>query len=122
MLFGVGVPTFRLSVDTGEVQGGGFSEQRSIKKASGADVPSRIFLDDECAQEVSAIIFSPWYVKERPERRGHPPGWDYVFALNPHARREFPFDAPLCGRVFFIGLKCDDRRSRAPGDARDLLP
>jgi len=110
VLFGVGVPTFYLPIGGGDVTSGGFSQQPTVRKATGATVPSRVFLDGDRAPEVSAVVFSGSYLKERPERRGHPPGWDFIFALNPSARREFPFDAAKCGRVFYVGLQKDDRR------------
>lgn len=113
VLFGAGVPTLSVPVGGGEPRAGGFSAQPSVKKARGAEVPSRLFLDGDRAPELSAVIFSGSYLKERPEVRGKPPGWDFVFALNPAANREFPFGAPKNGRVYFVGLRHDDRR-RSP--------
>ena len=110
VLFGLGEPTFSVAVGGSDVVEVGIADQPTVGKANGAQVPSRLFLDGDCAPDVSAVLFAPWYLKERPEKRGHPPGWDYIFALNAHAHRPFPFNAPKCGRVFFQGLQCDDRR------------
>lgn len=111
VLFGIGDPLF--GVSSRRVT---FALQNAVRKSSGVEIDSRIFLDGDGAPEVSAVLFSGCYLKERPERRGHPPGWDFIFALNPHAANEFPFDAPPTGRVYFTGLLTDDRRRASDVD------
>lgn len=105
ILFGVGAPLY--GIRSRRVT---FAPQNTVQKSSSVEIDSRLFLDGDGAPEVSAVVFSGSYLKERPERRGHPPGWDFVFTLNPNATIEFPFDAPPTGRVYFMGLQKDDRR------------
>lgn len=108
-LFGVGNRVFTVPLDGGPVRYDRFADQESVAKSSGATIPARMFADAS-ANEVGAGIFSGSYLKERPERNGHPAGHDYVFVLNPHAAQPFPFDAPPTGRVFYVGVQMDDRR------------
>jgi hypothetical protein len=107
ILFGVGGPLYGISS-----RRVAFAAQNTVRKSSGVEIDSRLFLDGDGAPELSAVLFSGSNLKERPERRGHPSGWDFVFTLNPNATIEFPFDAPPMGRVFFMGLQKDDRRRR----------
>ncbi len=69
-----------------------------------------LFLDDE-APEVSALLFSPAYFKERPEARGQEPGRDFVLVHNPFASFNFPMNSMRSGREFFMRVGVYEHRA-----------
>jgi hypothetical protein len=97
-LFGIGDLVVSVPVDDASVGTIGFDGRDAVLKQNGSSVSARLFAD-ALAPELSAVLFSRHYLKQRPELQGRPPGYGYVLALNPGARVKFPLTPPT-GYVF----------------------
>jgi len=117
-LFGIGAATLTVELGTGNVSQGRPSQRVSFRKSAGEEISACLFLTPD-AEEISAILFDPHHVKNRPERRGKEPGRDLVVVHNPFAHIPFPIGAVRSGREFFVALTMEDRRARRL--ARGLL-
>jgi hypothetical protein len=82
---------------------GNAAPRASFRKSKGAEVTSRLFLFPE-ADEVSAVLFDPHHVKNRPEVRGQSAGSDLILVHNPFARLALKIGQLPNGREFFIQI------------------
>lgn len=87
------------------------------KTQKGAPVNSGIFMDSGTS-ELSAILFSPNHIKNRPEYSSRPPGDDIILAHNPFARNPLPLG--LIPRGVEYGPR--DGMIRLLSDWRQLVP
>lgn len=87
-VFPIGDEYLTIDRQTGSVKGSGFIFRPSIKKISGSDIPTDLFLREEFAQ-ISAIIFSCSDCCNRPTK-----GNDWVVVHNPLAIN------PICAGLF----------------------
>jgi hypothetical protein len=96
-LFAVG--DFFITVEIGSnspPRESGYAVVSERTTARGSPVDSSLFMDDR-ASEISAILFSPHHIKNRPEFYGKPPGNDFLLIHNPFARNPLPVGFLKCG-------------------------
>ena len=102
-LYGIGRPTFSVAIDgTGRARPGEWTPGGEIEKqtASGIEpIPGAPFLRGACPQ-VSAVLFCPNHIKNRPSRAGR----DFVLVHNPAATTVFPHGELKRGREFYLRL------------------
>jgi hypothetical protein len=118
-LFGIGAMTFAMELGTGRVSQDRPSSRVSFRKSAGEEISARLFLLPDAA-EISAVLFDPHNVKNRPETRGKEAGRDLVLVHNPFAHVPFPVGALPSGREFFVALTSEDRRAKGPLSRRLL--
>ncbi len=86
-LYGVGDRYFEVAISDGAVVGGGFHQRPGVaKRTTGATVSSSWFCDESNAG-ISAVLYQPNHVKNRPEVRGGKPGSDLILVHNALAAR-----------------------------------
>jgi hypothetical protein len=78
---------------------GGIHHVPVRETANGAPVDAALFMDRTCA-EISAVLFTPHHLLNRPEYYGRPPGNDFVTILNPFARNPLPDGVVHTGRLY----------------------
>jgi hypothetical protein len=110
-LFGIGAATFAVELGTGRITRGRPAQRVSFRKSSGTEISASLFLTPDSG-EISAVLFDPHHVKNRPEVRGKEVGRDLVVVHNPFAHVPFPMGALGSGREFFVALTMDDRRTK----------
>jgi hypothetical protein len=112
-LFGIGAATMAVELGTGRVSRGWPERRVSFLKSAGAEISARLFVSADAA-EISAVLFDPHHVKNRPEVRGTEMGRDFVLVHNPFAHVPFPIGALKSGREFFAAVTMEDRRAKQP--------
>jgi len=84
-LYGVGPYRWQIEVGTGRLVEAGYSHRpMTAKVATGAEVESDLFLSDKRAG-ISAVIYSPNDVQNRPTMYGREDGWDLIIFHNEFA-------------------------------------
>jgi len=81
-LFGLGRLYIEIEVGTGREVGGGYKDARTRYKQNKAPVEADLFLSEK-RSGVSAVLFSPHHVKNRPEVFNRPEGSDLLLCHNP---------------------------------------
>jgi type I restriction enzyme S subunit len=84
-LYGIGPYRWQIEIGTGRVLDAGYSHRpMTAKAATGAKVESDLFLSDKRAG-ISAVIYSPNDVQNRPTVYGREDGWDLIIFHNEFA-------------------------------------
>ena len=101
-LFGYGGPVIRIPAGRpGPVEHGWHHQLVRKKPSTGADIDCDLFLNEKL-EAISALLFSPEHVKNRPEVYGRPPGANLVLAHNPFARNPLPVGFLKMGREWLV--------------------
>jgi hypothetical protein len=88
-LFAIGEPYLAVPIGGGAEPTSGIHRREERKTANGGPVPCAMFLENG-HRRLSAVIFSPWDIKNRPESYGKPPGNDFLVVHNPYALNPMP--------------------------------
>jgi hypothetical protein len=88
-LYGIGDPYWEIEVATGRQLGAGFSHSPTRQKTKEAAVEADLFLSDKRAG-ISAVLYSPQHVKNRPEASGNIEGSDFRIFHNEFASVPLP--------------------------------
>jgi hypothetical protein len=111
--FGLGRPTFTIPLrgDGTPTTSRPAALAVTKRRADSTDVPiqSGLFVDGD-APEISAILFSQYDIKNRPEARGREAARDFVLVHNPFANVPFPFGEMRAGREFYMRVGLLDHR------------
>ena len=92
--------------------------QKERRTSTGGRVSCDIFLESG-QRQLSALIFAPHHIKNRPEHSGRPPGDDFLVVHNPHATNPLPRGTISRGREWAATetmpeMVADWRSSKAP--------
>ena len=98
-LFAVGEFYVTVEIDRDGPGEKGYIPTPERRSSRGAPVDSALFMDNR-ASEVSAVLFSPHHIKNRPESVGRPPGSDFLIIHNPFAKNPLPRSLLACGREY----------------------
>lgn len=104
-LFAIGSPYLSFPVGGKGESTTGISRVAERRTVNGGPVSCRIFLQDG-HRELSAIVFSAFDIKNRPEVRKRPSGNDFLVIHNPHATNPLPMGVIQRGREWSV---CDGR-------------
>ena len=116
-LYGIGPYRWQIEIGTGRVLEAGWSHRPATQKATGAPVESDLFLGDKRAG-VSAVLYSPNDVQNRPQVYGRVEGWDLLIFHNEFAA--IPLSPGLIKRGQEWGTK--DGELRILHDYRNWTP
>jgi type I restriction enzyme S subunit len=84
-LYGIGPYRWQIEMGTGCVVESGYSHRpMTVKTATGAEIESDLFLSDK-RRGISAVIYSPNDVQNRPTFFGREDGWDLIIFHNEFA-------------------------------------
>jgi len=106
-VFPIGDKHITIDKHTGNTIDTGFCFKKLISKASGAQVPTDIFLDKKYSH-ISGILFSVSDCCNRPDINGH----DFVFIHNPTAENPVPYGFLKIGREYIAELIADEYKLR----------
>jgi hypothetical protein len=100
-LFAIGEPYLSVPIDGCGETTQGIHRKEKRATAKGSPVSCRIFLEDG-DRELSAVIFSAWDIKNRPETRERPPGNDFLVVHNPYAENPMQLGLIPRGREWAV--------------------
>ena len=80
-LYGIGPYRWQIEIGTGRALDAGWSRRAATLKPSGAPVESDLFLSNKRAG-ISAVLYSPNDVQNRPQVYGRDDGWDLILFHN----------------------------------------
>jgi hypothetical protein len=88
-LFGIGEAYVSVPVGGHGESTTGIHRREQMTTANGGSVSCGLFLQNG-HRDLSAVVFTPWDIKNRPESNGRPPGSDFVVVHNPHSANPIP--------------------------------
>lgn len=98
-LFALGREYVAVEIESDREPDWGIHHRPVRESARHSPVDAALFMDERCA-EVSAILFSPHHLLNRPEYNGRTPGNDFITVLNPFARNPLPEDVIRSGIIY----------------------
>ncbi len=116
-LYGIGPYHWQIEIGTGRVLEAGWSHRPATQKPTGATVESDLFLGGKRAG-ISAVLYSPNGIQNRPQVFGRVEGWDFEIFHNEFA--SVPLKPGLINRGWEWGVK--DGVLRVLHDYRDWSP
>ena len=105
LLFGLGKSYVEIQVGVGKT-GAGIQRQLVRQNRNNAPIESDLFLNEK-REHISAVLFSPHDIKNRPEYYGRPPGNDFIVVHNPHAKAKIEPWMLRCGREWAVVVDGD---------------
>ena len=117
VLYGIGPFTWQIEVGTGRIVDAGWSHRPKVRKVTGATVESDFFLSGKHAG-ISAVLYSPHGIQNRPQVFGREDGWDFEIFHNEFA--SVPLKPGLTSRGREWGVK--DGELRILHDYRNWSP
>ncbi len=88
-LFAIGEPYLTIPIGGDGESTTGVHRREERRTANGGPVSCTIFSPNG-HRNLSAVIFAPWDIKNRPESYGRPPGDDFLVIHNPNALNPMP--------------------------------
>lgn len=116
-LYGIGPYQWQIEIGTGRLLDAGWSHRPAASKPSGDPVDSDLFLSAKRAG-ISAVLYSPNDVQNRPQVYGRDDGWDFLLFHNEFAT--VPLDLGLIKRGQEWGTK--DGELKVLRDYRNWSP
>lgn len=97
VLYGIGDPFFNIQTITGKIVDSGYTIRESIAKPiSGTDIRTDWFLD-KTHEGISAVLYEPDHIKNRPEVWGRSPDSNLILVHNLYASKMLPRSAIRVG-------------------------